>query len=116
MPKKSSKQRVKSIDASQGSTSHKKALGTEQRIKDANLRRLRRIEGQVRGIQKMVEEDRYCADIITQISAVHQALKSVQREVLRNHLRHCVTHALQKPGASAEAMYDEILDLFKNAG
>ena len=60
-------------------------------IKERNLKRLRRIEGQVRGLQKMVEEDRYCADILTQISSVHEALRAVGRELMRNHLKHCAT-------------------------
>ena len=60
-------------------------------IKDANLKRLRRIEGQVRGLQKMVEEDRYCPDIITQIASVQEALRGVGRQLLRNHLKHCAT-------------------------
>ena len=65
-------------------------------IKDANLKRLRRIEGQVRGLQKMVEEDRYCPDIITQIASVQEALRGVGRQLLRNHLKHCATTAIKK--------------------
>ena len=56
--------------------------------------RLRRIEGQVRGIQKMVEEDRYCIDIVTQISAVRAALRRVEEEVLKDHVSHCVERAI----------------------
>ena len=59
-------------------------------IKDANLKRLRRIEGQVRGLQKMIEEDRYCPDIITQIQAVRSSLASLQAVLLQGHLEHCV--------------------------
>ncbi len=61
----------------------------------------------------MVDEDRYCADILAQISSVHEALRGVGRELLRNHLRHCVTDTLKQnaPG-SAEAMYDELVTLF----
>jgi hypothetical protein len=58
-------------------TEDRKALGVDAGIKDRNLKRLRRIEGQIRGLQKMVEEDRYCADVMTQISSVHEALRSV---------------------------------------
>ena len=80
------------------------------------LKRLRRIEGQVRGIQKMVDEDRYCADIMTQISSVHEALRSVSRELMRNHLKHCATSAIQSNDAAAESMYDELVDLmFKHS-
>jgi CsoR family transcriptional regulator, copper-sensing transcriptional repressor len=57
-------------------------------------RRLSRIEGQVRGVSKMVEEDRYCIDIVTQISAVRAALRRVEEEVLRDHVAHCVEHAI----------------------
>ena len=88
-----------------------KARGTDQKIKAANLRRLQRIEGQIRGIQKMVEEDRYCADILTQLSAVCKAMKAVGTEVLRNHLRHCATQAIRAGEKEAEAMYDELIDL-----
>jgi DNA-binding FrmR family transcriptional regulator len=76
-----------------------------------NLIRLKRIEGQVRGLQKMVEDDRYCADVLTQISSVHEALRAVARELMRNHLKHCATDAIRQSGAKAEAMYDELIDL-----
>ena len=89
----------------------RKAAGVDQEIKAANLARLSRIEGQVRGIHKMIEEDRYCADILTQVSAVQQALRGVSRELLRNHLRHCVTLASRAGGAEAEQVYDELIDL-----
>jgi DNA-binding FrmR family transcriptional regulator len=79
--------------------------------KDRNLKRLRRIEGQVRGLQKMVEDDRYCADILTQIASVHEALRSVGRELMRNHLKHCASAAIQKGPADAEAMYDELVEM-----
>jgi CsoR family transcriptional regulator, copper-sensing transcriptional repressor len=59
------------------------------------IKRLGRIEGQVRGISKMVDESRYCIDIITQISAVRAALRRVEEEVLRDHVAHCVEHAIQ---------------------
>ena len=64
------------------------------RDKDAHLTRLRRIEGQVRGLSKMVDEERYCIDIVTQISAVRAALRRVEEEVLRDHVSHCVEHAI----------------------
>ena len=79
--------------------------------KDRNLRRLRRIEGQVRGLQKMVEEDRYCADIMTQIASVHEALRAVGRELMRNHLKHCATSAIRSGAGEADAMYDELVDM-----
>lgn len=80
-------------------------------MKDRNLKRLARIEGQVRGIHRMVEGDRYCADIMTQISAVQQALRNVGRELMRNHLKHCAAEAIAQGEAEAEAMYDELVDL-----
>ena len=63
-------------------------------IKASVQKRLGRIEGQVRGLSKMVDEDRYCIDIITQISAVRAALRRVEEEVLRDHVAHCVEHAI----------------------
>lgn len=93
-----------------------KAVAVDPDIKTRNQKRLRRIEGQVRGIQKMVEEDRYCADIMTQISAVNEALRSVGRELMRNHLKHCATTAIRSGEVEAEAMYDEIMDLMYKQG
>jgi DNA-binding FrmR family transcriptional regulator len=89
----------------------RKAVGVDPAIKERNLTRLRRIEGQVRGLQKMVSEDRYCADIMTQIASVHEALRAVGRELMRNHLRHCATAAIKAGPEQAEAMYDELLEL-----
>ena len=89
----------------------RKAVGVDADGKERNLRRLRRIEGQVRGIQKMVAEDRYCADVLTQISSVHEALRAVARELMRNHLKHCATAAIKAEGETADAMYDELVDL-----
>ncbi len=62
--------------------------------KTASLKRLNRIEGQVRGIARMVEGDRYCIDIVTQIGAVRAALRKVEEELLRDHVAHCVEHAI----------------------
>ena len=87
------------------------AIGVDPDIKASNLVRLRRIEGQVRGLQKMVEEDRYCADVLTQISSVHEALRGVARELMRNHLKHCATAAIRAGDDQAEAMYDELAEL-----
>lgn len=79
--------------------------------------RLRRIEGQVRGIHRMVEEGRYCADILTQVAAVHEALRGVGKLLMRNHLEHCVTDALRSGDSlQAEQAYQEVLDLmYKHA-
>jgi DNA-binding FrmR family transcriptional regulator len=90
---------------------HEHAVGVDQEIKDANLKRLRRIEGQIRGLQKMVEEDRYCPDIITQIASVQEALRGVGRQLLLHHLKHCSTSAIKKGPAEADRTYDELLEL-----
>jgi CsoR family transcriptional regulator, copper-sensing transcriptional repressor len=90
----------------------RKAVGVEPELKMANLKRLRRIEGQVRGLQRMVEEDRYCADIIVQVASVQEALRGVARNLMKNHLQHCATNAITsgRPSESAE-MYEELLEL-----
>jgi CsoR family transcriptional regulator, copper-sensing transcriptional repressor len=95
----------------------RKAVGVDPELKSSNLRRLSRIEGQVRGIQRMVEEDRYCADILIQVSSAQEALRAVARALMRNHLAHCATHAITTGSdEEKEAMYDELLDMiYKNA-
>lgn len=75
--------------------------------KAAVLKRLRRIEGQVRGLQRMVDEDQYCIDILTQISAATSALRAVAVELLEDHLGHCVTHAIEEGGPGAQAKIRE---------
>lgn len=99
------------IDVTTDSHCARKAVGVDADGKERNLKRLRRIEGQVRGIHKMVDEERYCADVLTQISSVHEALRAVARELMRNHLKHCATAAIKADGESADAMYDELVDL-----
>jgi len=93
------------------SGAHRHAVAVDPDIKARNVKRLRRIEGQVRGLQKMVDDDRYCADILTQISSVHEALRSVGRELMRNHLKHCAANAIAAGSDKADAMYDELLEL-----
>jgi CsoR family transcriptional regulator, copper-sensing transcriptional repressor len=98
--------------ARQGKAAGKKAAGVDPGLKQANLTRLSRIEGQVRGLQKMVEADRYCADIIAQIASVQEALRGVARNLMRNHLHHCAAKALQSgKKEETEAMYNELLEL-----
>ena len=75
--------------------------------KDAYLRRLRRIEGQVRGLQRMVDDDKYCIDILTQVSAVTRALESVALGLLEQHLSHCVADAIAEGGDTASAKIRE---------
>jgi CsoR family transcriptional regulator, copper-sensing transcriptional repressor len=70
--------------------------------KDAYLKRLRRVEGQVRGLQRMVEEDTYCVDVLTQISAATRALQAVAIGLLEDHLGHCVTQAIEQGGPDAQ--------------
>lgn len=97
-----------------GGGSGKKAVGVDSELKEANQKRLRRIEGQVRGLQKMVEEDRYCADVIVQIASVQEALRGVARNLMKNHMRHCAAKAIgsgQKD--EKEAMYEELLGLME---
>jgi len=95
----------------------RKAVGVDDEIKISNLRRLSRIEGQIRGIQRMIEEDRYCADTLTQISSAQEALRAVAKALMRNHLTHCATHAIRSGSdEQRHAMYDELLDIiYKNA-
>jgi DNA-binding FrmR family transcriptional regulator len=92
-----------------------KAIAVDADVKERNLKRLRRIEGQVRGLQRMVETDRYCADIMMQVSSVQEALRAVGRELMRNHLKHCATSAIRAGEPEATEMYDELIDLmYKN--
>ena len=94
----------------------RKAVAVDPDAKTRNLARLKRIEGQVRGVQKMIEEDRYCADIVDQLAAIHEALRGVGRELMRNHLRHCAPPAFQQGGEQAEQMCDELIDMmYRNA-
>jgi len=90
----------------------KKAAGVDPEIREANQKRLRRIEGQVRGLHKMVGEDRYCADVIVQIASVQEALRGVARNLMKNHMRHCAAKAIASgKSEEKEAMYAELLGL-----
>ena len=98
------------------STEDRKAAGVEPEIKEKNLKRLRRIEGQVRGLQKMVDEERYCADVLAQVSSVQEALRGVGRSLLQNHLKHCATQAIRSGDPTqADAMYEELMDLMSRS-
>jgi CsoR family transcriptional regulator, copper-sensing transcriptional repressor len=83
-------------------------------IKTSVQKRLCRIEGQVRGLSKMVDEDRYCIDVVTQISAVRAALRRVEEEVLRDHVAHCVEHAISS-GSKADQR-EKIAELMEVIG
>lgn len=88
------------------------AMAVDPATKARAVQGLKRIEGQVRGLQRMVEDERYCPEVLTQISAVHEALRKVGKLLMRNHLEHCVTDALRSGDASAATeAYDEVLDL-----
>ncbi|HEX9105951.1 MAG TPA: metal-sensitive transcriptional regulator, partial [Longimicrobiales bacterium] len=93
------------------------AAAVDPALREGALQRLKRIEGQVRGLQRMVEEERYCADILMQIASVHEALRGVGKLLMRNHLEHCVTDALRSGDRlEAERAYGEVLDLmYKHA-
>ena len=81
--------------------------------KDALAKRLRRIEGQVRGLQKMVDEQRYCADVLVQIASVQEALRGVGRMLLQNHLTHCTASAMRSGDpAEAERVVAELVELW----
>jgi DNA-binding FrmR family transcriptional regulator len=85
------------------------SMSIDDAVRNNALRRLSIIEGQVRGLRRMVEERKYCVDILTQISAIHEALRGVGKVVVRNHLETCVTDGLQ--GEDRAKHYDELMDL-----
>jgi DNA-binding FrmR family transcriptional regulator len=86
-------------------------MGIADPTKKDLLKRLARVRGQVEGIQRMVEDERYCPDILQQFAAVHSALRATERELLANHLERCATHAIRKGGEGAEEVRREIVDL-----
>lgn len=117
MPKKKAIPSAKNALTCEVPMAGRKAVGVDAEIKTSNLQRLSRIEGQLRGIQRMVEEDRYCADILMQVTSAQEALRAVARALMRNHLAHCATHAIKNGSEEdKQAMYDELLDMiYKNA-
>ncbi|PWS43529.1 hypothetical protein DKT74_16180 [Streptomyces sp. ZEA17I] len=88
-------------------TDHDLGIHGYHHQKDEHLKRLRRIEGQIRGLQRMVDEDVYCIDILTQVSASTKALQSFALQLLEEHLRHCVADAAVKGGAEIDAKVEE---------
>ena len=85
--------------------------------KASTLKRLKRIEGQVRGLARMVEDDRYCIDIVTQIGAVRAALRRAEEEILRDHVAHCVEHAISSGDKSDQRRkVAELMDVMGRAG
>ena len=84
----------------------------DERQKKSQLARLGRIEGQVRGVARMVEQERYCIDVLTQIRAVRAALDKVEQEILHDHLRHCVAHAFHAGSArERQTKIDELMEV-----
>ncbi|HZP83402.1 MAG TPA: metal-sensitive transcriptional regulator [Chthonomonadaceae bacterium] len=87
-------------------------MAVQGEIKEDVLRRLSRIEGQIKGLRRLVEEDTYCIDVLTQLSSVHEALRGVSKIVMRDHLQHCVTDALRDGDEnSAQRTYQELMDV-----
>ena len=87
----------------------------DEKQKKSKLARLGRIEGQVRGVARMVEQERYCIDVLTQIRAVRAALDKVEQEILHDHLRHCVAHAFHAGSArERQTKIDELLEVLDN--
>ncbi len=81
------------------------------------LTRLTRIEGQVRGIARMVEDDRYCIDVLNQVQAVKAALKKVEEQVLKDHAAHCVAHAIKSGDSKDQTQkFNELVELFSRYG
>ena len=88
------------------------AMGISPETKGDLLRRLSRIGGQVRGLSRMIEEERYCPEVLQQFAAVRSALGAAERLLLANHLEGCATRAISEGGRSAERVRQEIVDLF----
>ena len=90
-----------------------RAMPRQEEARQNLLLRLRRVEGQVRGVQKMVEDERYCPDVLVQMSAIHESLRAVERILMKDHLQHCATQALRSGDAKqAQRTYDELTELF----
>jgi len=90
-----------------------RAMPRQEGARQDLLLRLRRVEGQVRGVQKMVEDERYCPDVLVQMSAIHESLRAVERILMKNHLQHCTTQALRSGDPKkAQRTYDELTELF----
>ena len=86
-------------------------MSIDEQTRKQAIRRLSIIEGQIRGLRKMVEDDAYCVDVLTQISAIHEALRGVGKVVVRHHLETCVTEGLQGDDRERRQHYDELMKL-----
>lgn len=100
-----------SAPAASPTSTGRKAVAVDQSLKATNIVRLKRAEGQVRGVVRMVEQDRYCADTIIQIAAAQESLRAVAKNLLKNHLKHCARAALKAGQAEADAMCNELMDV-----
>ncbi len=90
-----------------------RAMPRDESARQDLLLRLRRVEGQVRGVQKMVEDERYCPDVLVQMSAIHESLRAVERILMKDHLQHCATEALRSgDDKQAQRTYNELTELF----
>ena len=88
------------------------AMGLPEQTKSDLLKRLSRVRGQIDGVGRMIDEERYCPDIMQQISAAHSALRAAEKVLLTSHLDHCATHAIEQGGESAAQARAELVDLF----
>ncbi len=111
MARKGDKKTTKASLSGGNGMADRLAAGVDPAARAANILQLRRARGQIDGIERMIEDDRYCADIITQIAAVRESLQSVAKNLMRNHIKHCAAAAIRKGPDEAEEMYDEIVDL-----
>ena len=103
--------RAGDLSSSAARSSGRKAFAIEPGLKSSNITRLKRAEGQVRGIIGMIEADRYCPDVIIQIAAAQESLRAVAKNLLKNHLKHCARAAIKAGEAEADAMCDELMDV-----
>jgi len=112
MPRKVAKRIAsKPARAEQAATANRLAAGTIPAARSANILQLKRARGQIDGIERMLEEDRYCADIIIQITAARASLQVVAKSLLEAHLKACHEAAMANGGAAADKMYQELVDL-----
>ncbi len=101
----------KTQETSDGRLVDRRAAGITLAARTANIRQLNRARGQVDGIARMIEQDRYCADIIIQITAARASLQVVAKSLLEAHLKACHRAAMKNGGAAADVMYQELVDL-----
>ncbi len=103
-------------DAKESAELSGEATTVDPGAKERNLTRLRRIEGQVRGLQAMIREDRICGDVMMQVSSVYEALRAVGRELLRSHLKYCASPKLNRVAGKVDQMLDEVIVLMHKHG